>query len=435
MADMVSLGDFFYHNPFNLKWLVVILSNMADIITDQISEPLEHRLGRSAERVREALRAVVNEVPVRVQKPSEFQRVLKLDRSLSSRILRALEYRDPLASLHRMPGPHGIRLLLRAAAKYTEHKELITRAEKALTELEHLVISEVGDWKDLSAALCGWLPDVREPFETANRQAAFKAMSNVRGISAETELSITLMHPNETDPAWIDRACITGLCRMRRLRAGAPMGLLHGHSISPPTGRQRLSLEGQPIDHDHGPGLLKEFSTSPTPKFEVEVDGDTVHYLLQGSGVGLNSMVDLLFADITRSRYPAHSETRKQPASPGAVIDVPVKTLIVDVLVHEDVWKGVEPELRMYDTAGRGLASPTDASRRLDRRDVLESIQNMGTRTSGFRTKEVARYVDMVQHVCDKLGWDSSKFRGYRCRVEYPVYGYQVAVIFEPPTL
>ena len=145
-------------------------------------------------------------------------------------------------------------------------------------------------------------------------------------------------------------------------------------------------------------------------------------------------MVDLLFADITRSRYPAHSEIRKQPASPGAVIDVPVKTLIVDVLVHEDVWRGVEPELRMYDTAGRGLASPTDASRRLDRRDVLESIQNMGTQISGFRTKEVARYVDMVQHVCDKLGWDSTKFRGYRCRVEYPVYGYQVAVIFEPPT-
>lgn len=406
---------------------------MTDIATPRLSEPLEHRLGHAAERVREALRDVVTEIPVRVQKPSEFQRVLKLDRSLSSRILRALEYQDPLASLHRMPGPHGIRLLLKAAMKCTNNRDLIARAEKLLTELEHLVVSEVGDWKDLNAALCGWLPDVREPFETANRQAAFKAMSNIRGVSAESELSVTLIHPNESDPNWVDRACITGLCRMKRLRAGAPMGLLHGHSIAPPAGRERLSLENQPIDREHGPGLLREFSTSPTPKFEVVVDGDTVHYLLQGSGVGLNSMVDLLFADVTRSRYPAHRDVRKQPASPGAVIDVPVKTLIVDVLVHDEVWKNVEPELRMYDTAGRGLANPTDDSRRLDRRDVLESIQYMGTRVSGFRTKEVARYVDMVEHVCDKLGWDSTRFRGYRCRVEYPAYGYQVALIFDPP--
>ncbi len=62
------------------------------------------------------------------------------------------------------------------------------RERQALVELEHLVISEIGDWKELEAALCGWLPDIREQFEIANRQAAFKGMSNIRGITAETEL-------------------------------------------------------------------------------------------------------------------------------------------------------------------------------------------------------------------------------------------------------
>jgi hypothetical protein len=38
----------------------------------------------------------------------------------------------------------------------------------------------------------------------------------------------------------------------------------------------------------------------------------------------------------------------------------------------------------------------------------------------------------MVRHVCDQLGWDSTLFRGYRCRVDYPVYGTQVNMVFQP---
>ena len=398
-------------------------------------EPLEQRLSQAAELVRTTLIKVINKVPVRLQKPAEFQRVLKLDRSLTSRILRAIEFQDPLASLHRLPGPHGIRLLLKAAARSVGDKELIGLAEKALLDLEQLVVTEVGSWKELDVALCGWLPDIREPFDLANRQIAFRAMSNIRGIMADTELSVTLLHPSKGDSDWVDRACITGLCRMKRLRPGAPMGLLHGHSIAPPPNVQRLSLDGQPIDQKHCAGLLGEFSTMPMPRFQVLEEGDTVHYLLQGDGVGVNSVVDMLFADVTRKRYPANKAVRPQPASPGAVIDVPVKVLIVDVLVHEDVWLGVEPELRMYDTAGRGLANPTDPSRRIDRRDVLESIQDIGTQLSRFRTREVARYPEILQFVCDKLGWDSARFRGFRCRVDYPVYGYQVAMMFEPTDL
>ena len=403
--------------------------------TAEVSGPLEHRLSRAAQLVRESLSRVVEELPLRVRKPAEFQRVLKLDRSLASRVLRAIQLRDPLASLHRLPGPHGIRLLLKAAAKGGASQGAIARAEQALVELEHLVITEIGDWKELEAALCGWLPDIREQFEIANRQAAFKGMSNIRGITAETELSVTLIHPGGANADWVDRACITGLCGMKRLRPGAPMGLLHGHSIAPPPGRQRLSLDGQPIDHEHGPGLLREFSTAPTPRFDVVLEGDTVHYLLEGDGVGVDSVVDLLFADVTHGRYPAHAGVSLQPASPGAVIDVPVRTLIVDVLVHEDVWPGVEPELRTYDTAGRGLANPTDAARRMDRRDVLESIQDLGTKISRFRIKAVARYPEMIRFVCDKLGWDSGRFRGFRCHVDFPVYGYQLAMIFQPPVL
>jgi hypothetical protein len=213
------------------------------------------------------------------------------------------------------------------------------------------------------------------------------------------------------------------------------MGFLHGSSIAPPPGTQRLSLDAAPISPELSAPILREFSTSPTPAFDVRVDGDIVHYLLKGDGVGLGSLVDLYFADVMKGRYPVDNSISPCPATPGAVVDVPVKTLIVDVLVHKDVWPAVEPELHIYDTAIRGIANPLDAAREMDRIDVVETIHLLGTQSSRFRATEVACYGDMVRFVCGKLGWDSEKFRGFRCRVEYPLHGSQVSMIFKPPSV
>lgn len=394
-------------------------------------ESLEQRLSHAAEQVRQTVAEVVDAVPVRTKRPAEFQRVLKLDRSLASRILRALRLDDPLAALHQMPGPHGLRLLLRAAGKTTDGHESISRAEKALMALERIVASEIGDWKTLDTALCGWLPEVREQFEMSNRQAAFRAMSNIKGVMGDADLAVTLIHPG-TNPDWVDRAGIYGVSRMRRLRAGTPLRLFGGSSIVPTRGTERLSLEGASVRTTHVPPLLREFCSSPAPQFEVRVEGNQFLYELKSDMVGLSSVVDLYLADVMRGRYPAREGISPQPVTPGSVIDIPVKAQIVDVLVHEDVWPGTEPELRMYDTAGRGVANPSDVSRNVDRIDALESIQNMGTDLSRFRTKDVARYLDMIRFVCDKLGWESTRFRGYRCRVDYPVHGTQVNMIFNP---
>ena len=62
-----------------------------------------------------------------------------------------------------------------------------------------------------------------------------------------------------------------------------------------------------------------------------------------------------------------------------------------------------------------------------------ETIQYLGAQSARFRTAEVGCYNDMVRSVCSKLDWDSERFRGFRCRVEYPIFGAQVSMIFKPP--
>ncbi len=114
--------------------------------------------------------------------------------------------------------------------------------------------TEIGDWQDLSVAISGWLPDAREPFDMGNRQIVFKAMSNIKGITADAEIAVTFIHPGSGSADWVDRAGITGLCGLRRLRPGTPMVVMHGHSIAPPPGARRTSLVGEPIDQPRGAG-------------------------------------------------------------------------------------------------------------------------------------------------------------------------------------
>jgi hypothetical protein len=39
----------------------------------------------------------------------------------------------------------------------------------------------------------------------------------------------------------------------------------------------------------------------------------------------------------------------------------------------------------------------------------------------------------LIRDVCRRLRWDEMAFRGYRCRVDYPIYGSQIAMAFKPP--
>ncbi len=79
-----------------------------------------------------------------------------------------------------------------------------------------------------------------------------------------------------------------------------------------------------------------------------------------------------------------------------------------------------------------GLADPNDTAREIDRLDALESVQVLGKDVARFRAAEIGRHVDMVQHVCGKPGWDSSRLRGYRLRVQYPLYSAQYRLVFDP---
>jgi hypothetical protein len=354
---------------------------------------------------------------------------------LASRVLAALRSADPLFVVHRSPGPEPLRRTLDALAKEGVDRELVAGARAAVDQFEQLIRDEVGDRAALDAIVAAWLPEARREFELRRKQAAHKAMSHLRGALARTIMATVILAPSERDPERLDVVWLNGMFGIARLRPRAGVKIVT-RRFAPEVSQQRrpLNLAGEPIEEMHQ-ATLDEFSSRPTPSFDVVRAGDAIHYSLAGSRYGPRSAVDLVMAEVNRAEM-----RRAVPAGSGrkgyvfAEVSTPAEILQFDAIIHREVYPGSSPSIRVYDTSFEGVADANNPARDIDVLDMLESVEPLGDGTAMLRSPDVPRYPDLLRHVYGRLGWRESDFRSFRCRVEYPVYGSQVTMLFDPPT-
>ncbi|HNQ23037.1 MAG TPA: hypothetical protein PKK06_08085 [Phycisphaerae bacterium] len=393
-------------------------------------------LRRVGRELHDALQVLVEQIPAKSRSPQELARTLKVHRTLASRLLSAIRTDDPLAAIGRMPRSEGLRMILQAA-KPSVPRETIARAEAALSAFEQLVHGELGGWDGFEAAVTEWLPDARARFELANKQLAFKGMANLLGMRADVQLDTGIYYPDARGER-CDIVLLEGMVNVRRLRPSVRIPIAV-HTPNPSAPRPlAYVLEDVPPERagDHYP-LLEQFCSSPCPKLEAIRTGDLTTCVLAGNEIGANSAVDVFAASVVRGGRPLYrgpGDPLVRPHLSGGV-NLPAKVLLMNILLHEDVWPGNDPQLLIYDMHVRGMASPDDPARELDRLHGAETLQALGTGVARFRASEVGRYVEMVQYVCQKLGWDSNRLRGYRVRVQYPLLNAQYCIAFDPPPI
>jgi hypothetical protein len=364
--------------------------------------------------------------------PMQLSRTLGIDKVLASRALKAVRNRDPMAVLFLAPGPEPLRRVLKAAARKGVASALIDDAQRAIEQFDQLIKRHAGDRSALDAIISSWLPEARSEFELRRKQSAFKAISHLKGAVADVSLATVVLHPSD-DGAHLDVVWVTGLLGLHRLRPGAAVKFATRRLAGGDQPRRPMTLDGQRVDDLEGV-RLDAYCSKPPPKIDVHRAGEVVHYTLAGEAFGPRSAVDLVFAEVNRAEMP-----RFVPAGSHrkgyvfAEVSTPVRTLHFDVLVHADVYPGRDPALLLYDTALDGVANINDPARDIDRLDMLESIQHLGIGPSRWRSADVPNYAELIREVCARLGWNAGGFRGYRCRIDYPIYGSQVAMAFDPP--
>ena len=403
---------------------------------------LERRVADVGQALARRVNSLVKAVPGGPKGPVPLARAVGVNKVLTSRLLRAAANPDPVAVLQMMPGPEPLRQFARAAGEKGVAARFVRGLERSAAAFDDLIRVEAGDRSGFDAILAGWLPEARGEFELRRKQAVFRAVSQLRGQAAETHLTAAFAHLS-ADPDRLDIVWVFGLLGLQRLRPGVALKLAtrrvrggRGEDAAEPP-RRPLTLDGEPVDGMQGL-LLPAFSSDPPPPLRTVRSGDVVQYAMgDEGGFGPRSAADLTFAEVNRDEMPS----RVLPEYAGrlrhffAEANVPAKRLIFDVFVH-DAAAGPgrpDPALYLYDTAFDGVANVNDPARDLDRLDLHESICPLGLGLGNCRAAEVPWYPELLRHVCDKLAWDAEGFRGYRCRIDYPIYGSQVVMAFPAP--
>ena len=382
------------------------------------------QVGRS---LGEAFRATLEGIPGGPFRPQEWARHLGIKKDLSHRVVRASASHDPISVVHLMPGPAPLREFLAAAAGLIG-PDVLRRAEAAVREFERLIQDRAGDRTSLDAIIGGWMPEAREKFETFNKQAVFRGMSQLKGALADVAVNTAILYPS-ADGSAIDGVWLVGFIGLRRIRPGASVHFLSGR-FGP--GTESLTLAGGRAEGLDGL-LLEKFCTSPLPLLHAQQHGMVMHYSLADAAVGPGSAVNLLLAELTPRCMKRYRDGTRHRYGPSAEVSTPSRMLLLDVLLHKDVYPGSVPEAIVIDTAVNGVARLNDQSRLIDRLDLVQDVRFLEEGLEGLRVLAVPNYVEMVHHVMERLGWPMDEFRGFRCKAQYPVYGSQTFLAFEAP--
>ncbi len=373
----------------------------------------------------------LSSLPTPVRTSSDLVKAAGVNKDVASRFLMALGKHDPLAVVYYMPGVEGLRRLSRAA-----RPPAAPAFDEAIAAFERLLEDDLGGRHALDAIASAWLPEARERFEAASRQMAFRAAANLRGVECQAEITTTIIPPGD-NPERFDAVSVSAIMGVRRLRPAVPLTIATFATLGDPASSPHLTLDGRPFPADHPPvELLHGYGRGDPPPLRAARFGDCTAFQVVGDALGAGAEGDAVFGHYVPASFRRRAKKPGDAISLLHIIEVPAQRLIMDALVHPDVWPGRDPELSFFNTTIRGYALPDDPSRAADRMDFVDTVRRIGAGVDCCRIAEMPRYVDLLRHACELRGWDPSCFRVYRLDTRYPVSGVQYVVSFrqdDPP--
>ena len=388
-------------------------------------------LSRVATRLRQALRSVLRDLPGDDIRPIPLARQLGLNKNLTSKLLAALAKDDVIAMVRELPGPVPIASFLRAARTARAAASSIERAESALDAFRTLLEQEFGDKTHLDTLLSSWLPETHARTELTARQLSFRGASLIKGLSVDVDLACFIMYPSREDQAFADVGVISGRRGMRRIRHGVQIRLSGGtrHPAAKSAAASDIPDHAMLAER-----FSRTFSDDPLP-LTIRDSNSGTEYLVDDRGIGPKSAINVFVAECYERKIsilrPVEGRRDRRCCS-VAVIDEPCKTLVLETLIHRDIWPHLEPELCIYDTAKNGRTSPMDGDRSADLMTTSDRIESLGLGVERFATPLIPRHVEMIRYVCAARGWDADALRGYRCVSRYPFYSSQMSICWSP---
>ena len=402
-----------------------------DAMLDQDSS-FESDATTALRRLSNRMADVIERLPSEITKAADLHHALHIDRNLSWRVFNAATVTNAMETGLLLPRPGHLNTFFRAAAKYGVPVALIDAASRAAADVEEVISKYAGDRATFDSMVSSLVDGGRtDQVDLRYRRLAFRGQRHVCGVYAKTQLCCRVIQP-AGDGSLVDVVKVEGYLKLRQIRHGAPLVVSHDLTVN--DDGTVLQTAREPLDPDgvseHGVALLRQFCSRPLPTFETAaVEDGFVRGQLRSNGLGDVAAITCLVGNVTRA-VPRYRSEHNTHGHCFARTRLPSEALIHDVFVPTGTFA---PHTPTAATVGEqtGIAPPDLASRTQEWPRLPTAVQHLGQGLSVARTPDVPRYVELLEYVFERLGWDSRKFELYRCRIEYPILPSTTGISFE----
>lgn len=407
----------------------------SEIHIQEDTAAFEPEARRVLQRVRSAFAAIIQALPGHPDTSQHISQTLGLHRKLGWQIAKVVYGPHLTMAATHMPGRSGITHFFDAAARHNTPPNLIGAAEQAVEAFERLIRVHASDRSSLEMMLAtDRAGAAAEHIQLAHRKAAFAAGSCIWGVQARTQLTAHFLHP-AADGTSFDLASLRGFIDFRRLRNNLGWVMERNKCVDDDGqsrgARSRIPLEIGPEDGSAAAGvpLLSKFCSQPLPRFQrvAGTCGFTEDELVDGP-IGNRGVITFITGEVDRNVASRYRDEHNRIGEFVTEARTPCETLIFDHFVHEELFGGCTPELRVYNT----LRGP-DSWLERDRLPLPESLEDLGPGLAALQTPDVPRYEEMALSVCETLKWNVERFRVYRVHMRFPPIPTAVVIRYEFP--
>jgi hypothetical protein len=373
--------------------------------------------------LRQAIGPVLEAVSGVSPRPTRLSRAIGLDKSLASRLVRAVQSSSDLDLMHLVPSPGGLRIFANLAARYADPAS-IGNLLRTTERFESLLDTVPGGRASIDAQISESSNVALLKREHIAKQASFKAMSFLLGHFCDV-VSTTLFLVPSANGRRVDGIEIQRRIGLRRMRPSTPLVLLaiRGEAADA-ISENAISFET--LDGDRGAAnpagfLLPSFSTQPLPKLDVAQEGELTALVLAGDA-SIHAPSQLTSTMIIRNGWPVEPESRVQSLR-GYVLHTPCRQIVRDVYIAESLYRDATPQVSFLLPGPRpAMRIPReDGTRHYSEVDLARSIERRPGGPQSYEIPGVVNHSAVVRHVLQRAGHGLTTFRGWRLAMTYPV--------------
>lgn len=379
----------------------------------------ETRIDDVARQLREALRPVLRAAAGEDPRPMKLARAIDIDKSLASVLVRAVNAKSDRDLLHIVPSPTGLRILSQRA-KGVASRTATARLDAATERFRKLLDSTPGGRAALDARIAETSRELGWKREHTSKQATFKSMSFLLGYYCDL-MSSTLLLVSSKEPGMADSIEITRRVGVRRMRSTATIPLF---SFSHWAGDEPFRV-GPVVPDPAGPSpsnvLLPDFCTNPMPTVEVIPEGSSFAVVLPGTH-GAESAMDFAWA-FRHDRCHRFDQEGAVQVLHAYFLHMPTRRVVRDLFIEESMCEGILPLVTWALPGTRQHENPPQngVSNYYARVELDAQYEALGDSKGASAIPGMTGQERMIQGVLERAGYGKSKFRGWRCSLDYPV--------------